>query len=299
MHAHILVLLVSLSKAIAVSPMTERPGCCWDACCYARPQEDFEDLSVTETLDVLQYNQVGLITILFLHAMLHGLWCLAGRVPGFDLYDGSAVINANTHGSWWLLIDYAVSFVGAAAPYFGLHYNKQGVVEKGLPRTYEYLAVFVAVALLGAVSLFVQWGLTWGEFASCDSTLCTQYKWCFVGVLVFLFVDALILIWAAIRAYSYHANLKRAIISGKLDLSLNGSAPPANNYTPLPSAPQSEEFNNPPATTAGGGTAPAQKDVPQDGMERSIVTPLLQARLGGGGNKIRHTAPRSIGMHKK
>lgn len=263
---------------------TERPSGCWDSCCYPRDQQDFADLTVPDTLDVLKYNQVGLTTVLVLHAIMHFMWSLATYVPGINLYDGSGAVNANTHTSWWLAIDLVVVAFGMASPWFGLHYTRNGVVEKGLPRTSEYLMAYVVLSVLGALSLIVHWALTWGELATCDSTLCTQYKWCFIGVLVFLIADALLLLWGMTRALTYYHNLKRAVLAGKLDLSFNNDRTPGSAYDEVPTE------------DVPGASAPPQDVMPKE----SAITPLLAARLNAAKNnkKFSHTPPRQQTMKK-
>lgn len=271
-----------------MTTVIERPSGCWDGCCYPRNQQDFADLSVPETLDVLKYNQVGLTTVLVLHAVAHFLWELATYVPGFTLYDGSAAVNANTHAAWWLAIDFVVAWAGIMSPWFTLHYTREGVVEKGLPRTHEYLMAYVVLSVLGGVTLLVHWALTWGELTTCDSTLCAQYKWCFVGVLVFLIVDAFLLFWSTTRALTYYYNLKRALLAGKLDLSFNNAS---DSYVPVPSAPGAD-YDSPPDPS----TAPKDGTAPQTVLNK--LTPLLQARLNNNAKRIQHTPPRAQAMKK-
>lgn len=261
--------------------MTERASCQRDCCCWSRPVDDFKEMSQMEKLDVLKYSQVGFISVIVILFAIHAVWELATIVPGFTRFDGSSAMNANTHAGWWLLIDLCVLGWGIAAPFFTLHYTRNGVIEKGVMRTHQWLLGYMILAGIGAVVDLVHFILTMGELIpSCDSTLCAQYKWCFVALLVFLAIHFFTLIWSFFRALAYYHNLKAAV-DGGLELDVSGSGGGSNEDL------MDAANGAPPNGNGGGGKAPTKDD--NVDIYRQIATPLLQARYTG---KIQHVAPR-------
>lgn len=268
--------------------MTERASCQRDCCCWSRPVDDFKDMSQMEKLDVLKFSQVGFISVIIILFAIHAVWELATIVPGFTRFDGSSALNANTHAGWWLLIDLCVLGWGIAAPFFTLHYTRNGVIEKGVMRTHQWLLGYIILAAIGAVVDLVHLILTIGEIVpNCDSTLCAQYKWCFVALLVFLVVHMFLLVWSLFRALAYYHNLKAAVDAGlELDVSGGGDESAVDN---------SEDLMNgakvPPSSSnssSNGAKAPPS-GAASDDIYRQIATPLLQARYTG---KIQHIPSR-------
>lgn len=253
----------------------ERASCQRDCCCWSRPVDDFKEMSQMEKLDVLKYSQVGLISSIVVLFAVHFVWELASLVPGFPRYDGSSSVNANTHAGWWLAIDFCVVGWGIVAPFFTLHYTRYGVIEKGVMRTHQWLLGYMILAGIGAVVSLVHLALTVFEIVpNCDSTLCSQYKWCFIALIVFLVLHMFILIWSLLRALAYYHNLKAAVDAG-LELDVSGPA---------------EGLANDGAGGGGGGSVTAADDNQE--LLRQIQTPLLAARYA----KIQHVASRS---HRK
>lgn len=257
----------------------ERASCQRDCCCWSRPTAEFEDMTQMEKLDVLKYSQVGFISSIVVLFAIHVVWELATLVPGFTRYDGGSALNANTHAGWWLVIDLCVLGWGIAAPFFTLHYTRYGTIEKGVMRTHQWLLGYMILAGIGAVVSLVHTILTIGEIVpNCDSTLCNQYQWCFVALLVFLVLHIFVLLWSLLRALAYYHNLKAAVDAG-LELDVSGAGanvPDLANDGAVSAAPS-------PSSGDGNGSAP-----PTD-IYRQIQTPLLQARYTG---KIQHVASR-------
>lgn len=263
----------------------ERASCHRDCCGWSRLADDFKDMNQGEKLDVLKYSQVGFISVVIIQFAIHAVWELATIVPGFTRYDGSSSLNANTHAGWWLLIDLCILLWAAVAPFFTLHYTRNGVIEKGVMRTHQWLLGYMILAGIGALVTLVHIILSIGEIAPrCDSTLCAQYHWCFIALLVFLIIHMFVLIWSLLRALAYYHNLKAAVEGGlELDVSAAGAAANNNGNDDGGDDMQAAATSQPPVG-GGDGTAPALND-----MKRQIATPLLQARYTG---KIQHVAPR-------
>lgn len=267
--------------------MTERASCHRDCCGWSRLVDDFKGMSQMEKLDVLKYSQVGHISVIGILFAIHAIWELATMVPGFARYDGSSSLNANTHAGWWLAIDFAVFAWAAASPYFTLHYTRNGVIEKGVMRTHQWLLAYMILAGIGALVSLVHIILTIGEITPrCDSTLCAQYQWCFIALLVFLAIHIFVLIWSLLRALAYYHNLKAAVDAG-LELDINGGSGGDDDLAEAAAAPPSDAVGDPGAqapTGASSGKGNAE-------LYRQIATPLLQARYAG---KIQHVPSRKI-----
>lgn len=258
----------------------EAPSCARDCCYWSRPTLDFQRMTKEEQLDVLKYSQVGFISVNIIHIAIYFLWSAAVYVPGFVHYDGSSSVNANTHAVWWQIIDLAVLLWGVCAAYFTLHYTREGRIEKGVARTHQWLLGYMVVAGIGTLVNAVHTGLTIGELVpNCDSTLCAQYKWCFVALLICLILHNGILLFSILRALAYYHNLKSALEAG-LELDIGGGGGGGGVVD------DESPTNDPPVK----GTASNLND-----MNRQITTPLLQARFNG---KIQHVAPRHQSMRK-
>jgi hypothetical protein len=245
--------------------------------------EDFKEMDQMQKLDVLKYSQVGFISVVIIQFAIHLAWELATLVPGFTRYDGGSAMNANTHAGWWMVIDLCVLCWGIAAPFFTLHYTRNGTIEKGVMRTHQWLLGYMILAGIGAVVSLVHFILTMGELIpNCDSTLCAQYQWCFIALLVFLVLHIFVLLWSLLRALAYYHNLKAAV-EGGLELDVSGS-----NSNPDTA---DEMYNDQPPIPRGAGDASAPKGNGAT-FEKQIsaaATPLLQARYTG---KIQHVASR-------
>lgn len=248
--------------------------------------QDFTQLSTEEKFDVLKYSQSGFNSVTIIHVIIFILWILATGVPGFNQFDGSSSWNANTHGIWWIAIDALVLLWAVAAPFFTLHYTRNGIVEKGVARTHQWLLVYMVLAGIGALVNLLHLILTVGEIVTnCDSTLCANYKWCFIALLVFLIFHTFLLVWSIFRAYAYYLNLKAAIQADPELFALGSGAVLDSNDDSILQPPSNGNGNGASAPPAGKG----------EDMYGRITTPLLQARYAG---KIQHVAPRHQSMKK-
>lgn len=224
-------------------------------------------------LRILKYNQIGFLATQMLHLAIVLVWCLATRVPGFNLYDGSEAVNANTHSGWWLMADVIVLAMGLLSPYFTLHYAVEGniqTVETGVQSTAEWLMAYVIVAVLGGIMAGVHAGLSIPELVrDCNSaTFCRDYQYMQIALVILLFVLMVLLWWSAALAYTYHLNIKGAIRHGGLQPTITSNAISSDNDV--------ESAN---ATNLNSNS--------------QIMTPLLQMRMqqqGTPGGKFRHTA---------
>jgi hypothetical protein len=238
-------------------------------------------------LQILKYNQIGFMATQMLHLAIVLIWCLATRVPGFNLYDGSEAVNANTHSGWWLAVDIMVLAMGLMAPYFTLHYvmeDNQQKVETGMKSTADWLMAYIIIAILGGVMAGVHAGLSLSELMrDCNSaTFCRDYQYMQIALVILLFVLMVLLWWSAALGYTYRLNIQGAVTHGGLR--------PTITTKPLAGG------------GGGGDVEEGGQPAPQyPGASSQIMTPLLQMRMqqqqqqggsgggGGGVGKFRHT----------
>lgn len=229
-------------------------------------------------LQILKYNQIGFMATQMLHLAIVLIWCLATRVPGFNLYDGSEAVNANTHSGWWLAADIMVLAMGLMAPYFTLHYVREEnreKVETGMKSTADWLMAYIIIAILGGIMAGVHAGLSLSELVrDCNSaTFCRDYQYMQIALVVLLFVLMILLWWSAALGYTYRLNIQGAVTYGGLR--------PTITTKPL----------------AGGNDVEEGRESasPYPSANSQIMTPLLQMRMqqqqqgGGGVGKFRHT----------
>jgi hypothetical protein len=216
----------------------------------SRPAYDFDPESNTGFLTkyqvhiLLKKNQVGLLTFIAFELIIDALWALANIVPGFALFDGQAgQISAYTHSGWWLSIEMIVLAMGIASTYFALHYaTDEGKLELSVSRTDIWLTAYQIVLFLGFCSLLVQTVLTFFELNPCTSTLCTQYYWCLIVVIVFLIVLAMMEIWMILRARVFQLNMRHALTRGNVETLVAKDTPTTRvpSANPKASAPPAE-----------------------------------------------------------
>lgn len=264
------------------------PGC-WDMFpgAYSESQWYAMRNKPREMLQILKFNQTGFLATQMLHLAIFLIWCLATRVPGFNLYDGSEAANANTHSGWWLMADAMVLAVGLLAPYFTLHYIREGsseTVETGVKGTANWMIAYMVVAILGAVMTAVHAILSCLELRQCaSSTFCNNYYYMQIALIVLLFVLTVLLLWSAALGNTYRLNIQGSITYGDLRPTIMIYDISATRMAPAPSAPTE-------IITEGGG-APAVP--PSAGMtaqaRATIMTPLLQMRMQGLNGKFRHS----------
>lgn len=288
----------------------ERQTSCWDtwpSTYNAAQWKAMADRGETKRMyQILKYNQIGLTIVVWIHFFIHALWCLATRVPGFNLYDGSAAGNANTHSGWWLLMDLIVLAMGLSAPYFTLNYsreNQEERIETGIERTVDWLNAYAILAGLALLVNIAHAVLTLLELVSCTDTLCTQNHWCHIALIVFLFLLCGLFLWGLLRARTYAINLNRALSHGGLKPAIYVSNVTAgdqeNPYQGLPSTPGPYG----PEASAPSLLNPEDKEATgPDQLKRQLMTPLLQARYNqnpNAGRKFRHMpAGRGLGGMK-
>lgn len=248
------------------------PGC-WDMFPGVYSETDWIRMKDQpwKILQILKYNQIGFVATQMIHLAIVLVWCLATRVPGFNLYDGSEPVNANTHSGWWLMADVIVLAMGLMAPYFTLHYAVEGSEEKvetGVQSTAEWLLAYVIMAVLGGIMAGVHAGLSTSELVrECNSaTFCRDYQYMQIALVINLFVLVALLWWSAALAYTYRLNIKGAIAHGGLQPTI-----------------ASKKIGHDDVETGG---------VPQSANSQ-IMTPLLQMRMQQqqqqqAGGKFRH-----------
>lgn len=218
-----------------------------------------------EMLQIIKYNQMGFLGTILIHFGIFLVWCLATRLPGFNLYDGSNAVNANTHSGWWLMLDALVLGMGLLAPFFTLHYIREGnyeTVETGVKHTASFLLAYQVVAVIGAVVTLVHFALSLAELRECSSsTFCKDFYWAQIALIVLLVLLAILLLWSAGMAGTYRANIQGAVVWGGL------------RPTILTTEISAQE--------GGGGVGPVEVVVSntEGAIKSQIMTPLLQMRL--------------------
>lgn len=198
-----------------------------DCCCImSRPRFDFDiesnpkaHLTKLQVHSLLKKNQIGLLTFVAFEFGIFIIWCLANMVPGFALFDGQAgQTSAYTHSGFWQAIEACVLCMGIASTYFSLHYaSDEGKLELSVSRTDTWITAYMIVLTLGIFSLIVQVVLTFFEFNPCTSTLCTQYYWCMIVLVVFLIVLAIMEAWMILRARVFQLNMQHALQNATLE----------------------------------------------------------------------------------
>jgi len=251
--------------------MTERTPGCFDAFPIPGSYNEQQWIGMRnkprEMLQIIKYNQTGFLGTVLIHFGLFLVWCLATRLPGFNLYDGSSSVNANTHSGWWLMLDALVLGMSLLAPFFTLHYIREGeyeTVETGVKHTASFLLAYQVVAVIGSIVTVVHFALSLGELRECSSaTFCRDFYWAQIALIVLLALLAILLLWSAGMAGTYRANIQGAGVWGGVrptilttEISARDSAAPMEVVVTAP----------------GGGGGDMMKS-------SQIMTPLLQMRL--------------------
>lgn len=195
----------------------------WDACCRSSRREyDFNDknnqkaLSDADTLVLLKYNQVGILTILFLILLLVVTWMIFTVVPGFGRFDGAAgEASAVSHIGWWTGIELFVLVIGAMSIYFGIHYTTDGKLEKGVGRMRQFLNFYTFLLVIAILANIVHFILAIIEANNCTSTLCTSHKGFLVALIFILIIIALLEGWQIYRVYTYNKNVMVSLANEK------------------------------------------------------------------------------------
>lgn len=211
---------------------------CWDACCRpARDSEEFENvrgdaaLSNKATLDLLNYNQTGILTLIIINFALVAVWSIFSVVPGFAKFDGASTeTSAVSHIGWWILIEIGTLLVGALAIFPRIVYTEKGTLERGVTPLRNWLIFYMVVLVIAIVAGLTHLALSAVELSNCTSTLCTSQQWALVLLIVFLVIIAFMNAWAIYRVTVYRSNLLYAFVGNDtLDFGLQT---PADLETP-------------------------------------------------------------------
>lgn len=195
-----------------------------DACC--RPSvdpESMKEMTDFEVTEILKLNSVGVLILIVAQIILRMLWELASIIPGFALYDGApSTYSAYTHLGWWFIIDTLTLAIGLPSVYFALNYaSDSGTLERGADRTITWLRVYGIVLAFAAIADVVHGGFSISEIFTCDSTLCAQYQWALILLIIVLFSRASLHIWNMYRVWVYRTHLKIALATERVDLGLS------------------------------------------------------------------------------
>lgn len=170
--------------------------------------EELPILNRAEALVLLKFNQAGIVTLQVIQLVLLVLWQIAAVVPGFARFDGAAgEVSAVSHLGWWSAIELFTLYIGGISVYFGLHYSRNGRIQKGVVRMRSYLAFYMAVlvgAMLANVAHTVLCGL---EIANCTSTLCTLQRGFLIALIALLVTLSLLEAWLIYRVAVYRTNM--------------------------------------------------------------------------------------------
>lgn len=204
---------------------------CLDACCWpGRSADDFDlesgkALSDVDVAELLKMSASGVTFLVLVQLFIKLLWELTTIVPGFALYDGSpSTLSAYTHAGWWMVIDTLTLAFGLSATYFGLNYaSEEGVLERGVERTHEWLGAYVVMLIFASIADLVHAAFSLSELGACESSLCRGNQWNLIVLVVVLFLRAVLLQWCAFRAWVFKCNLKLALAYGRTDMSLGPS----------------------------------------------------------------------------
>lgn len=241
---------------------------CADVCCLPRDANTVQDMNNWQAVTLLTLSQVGVNTIVAIQLALELVWIMLSIVPGFALYDGPVgSVSAYTHLGWWLAIDVIVMAVGAVSVYFGLSYvPAENVVERGLARNENWIVMYMILLGIGFVSLVTHAILSLFEVASCNSTLCVNNGTVLIVFIAGLFVDACVLGWGILRAYSFQTTLKNVLVKWNVLLVVEGQKPQAQPSDP-PAA-QGPDYAQPPPTP---GQEAAASSTPTENLPQARV----------------------------
>jgi len=203
---------------------TARPSG-WDICCApGRHYSDFDPemgnaLITEEVYVLLKQNQTGIDSLILMQLLLLVLWMITTLVPGFALYDGPpGEVSAVSHISWWAAIEIIIIYIGAKATTFGLHYSRDGQIEKGADRSLSYLWFYRFVLFIGAAANVTHGVLSILELSACNTTFCTNHQGFLIAFVAGLFLLVLIEAWQVYRTTAYMTNLKYSLAFDKNDV---------------------------------------------------------------------------------
>ena len=193
-----------------------------DYCCRpSRTDFDFDinnptHLNNADVLVLLKYNQSGILFTLLVIVLLLAPWCFFGVIDGFGKFDGAAgEASAVSHYGWWIYIELLNVLIGSMSIYFGLHYTKQGAIEKGVGRVREFLKFYKFMLIIAILANIVHIVLSLIESSNCTSTLCTQNNAVLVVFIIILFGLLFCECWQIYRVQVYDNNLFYTLANDK------------------------------------------------------------------------------------
>lgn len=252
---------------------------CLDCCCGAAkspkaydPESGDGGLSARDIYVMLTNNQLSVESIQLFQALFFALWLALSFVPGFALYDGSpGHAHPVSHFGFWIIIEFAVIFVGRGSTGFKLSSPKDpNKLEYPIGKALTYLKFYIFMLIIGVLSNVAHAALSIVEIANCSSTLCVSHKGFLIATIAGLFALAFVIeIWLLLRVWVYQKNLGYSNmaapstfdVSPRQQKASRGSRPSGSDMLP-------SEYNKPPPPLTDTTT-----------LETSINTPLLGALL--------------------
>ena len=197
----------------------EAPSC-WDACCRpARPADEFIDTNVSvgtsnkAILDLLRYNQAGIVFIIIVGLAIVVTWLVFSVVPGFARFDGDPLeTSAVSHIGWWIPIEVITLVIGGLSVFISFQYNRDQRIEASISKLRGWLVFYIVMLAVAIAANLVHLSLSALELSYCTSTLCVSHKGFLLVLLVFLVTLAVLEAWAIYRVVTYSTNLKNAFV---------------------------------------------------------------------------------------
>ena len=249
----------------------------WDVCCAPKrdvrdfDENELEPLTTSEVFVLLKNNQTGVDTIVLVQLLWLILWSLASLVPGFALFDGTAgEVSALSHIGWWMAIDIIVLFVGAKSTGFGLHYNKNGVIEKGVGKVMAFLSFYIFVLVIGILAYIAHLVLSAIELSNCTSTLCVDQKGFLIALIVGLSIMTILFGWQIYRVVTYRGNLRNTLAYKTNMFEMMGPKRERPSYVPPPTTEGIPPPSAPPSDGQGGVLRKIQM------RDNDLITPLMR-----------------------
>lgn len=189
---------------------------CWDCCCRPhRHPDQFEGqkfvLDNANVIELVRYNQVGIVTLLIISFIIIAVWSCFSIVPGFSRYDGDpGELNVVSHTGWWLAIDVFVLLIGGLSIFLALSLNNVNQIEIAVHRMSGWMILFVVLLALGIISNIFHGVLSATELSKCTSTLCLNNQPFLITLLAMLGALAFLKGWTMYRVLTYNSNMKYA-----------------------------------------------------------------------------------------
>ena len=190
---------------------------CWDTCCRPHRHPDEFDLEGKQVLDnrdvvdLMTYNQVGIVTLLIISFVIIAVWSCFSIVSGFSKYDGTDPgLNVVSHTGWWLAIDIFVLLIGGMSIFLAFNLSRREEIEISIHKMNGWLILFAIILGLGIISNIFHGVLSARELHYCTSSLCLTNK-AFLNTLLGM-LGALVLLkaWSIYRVLTYNSNMSYA-----------------------------------------------------------------------------------------